>query len=113
MPSLIPRISYANSDGDDTVIGTLNPEPRAAACQYPPDEFGCVGKAGSVSWNLIMRRRESLKDTFYPGHLLVFDIVEKGPRASFKCKLGSDNRYANILLPEKVYDSDFNIGSAI
>lgn len=108
----IPQIEYAKSDGDDTVIGTSNTEPGADASPYQPDEFGCIGEAGSVSWNLIMRRRQSLKDAFYPGHLLV-DIIEKGPRASFKSELGSNDRYANVLLPQKVYDSDFNIGSAI
>lgn len=115
MGSLLSPVTehyYAYNEGGDMFGGMSELDLGAAMTVYAQDTVGLIGEATSCSANLEMRRQGSLDDSFLSAEQLA-DIIQRGPRAAFKHEIGSNSGYANVLLPDSVYDSDFNIGSAI
>lgn len=113
MGSLLSPVSedyYGYTEGMD-MFGAM-PELDLGAAMYHQDTIGLMGEATSVSANLEMRRQGHLAESCLSAEQIA-DIIERGSRAAFKHEVGSNSGYANVLLPDSVYDTDFNIGSAI
>jgi hypothetical protein len=101
----------ANINSDSIVRDGLDEEAKIPAPLLFEPSLDLIGEVGTCFWNLDLRRK-TIQDVMLPADILA-EVIEHGPRASFKYDMGSNCRYADIILPSPVYDSDFNLGSAM
>jgi hypothetical protein len=108
LPTVTP-VHCLSSGRGDTICGVPPLDPRLSISRYHWMEFEPTDKATSFSSNFEMTQHDPLRKFV----LATNPYAETIKRACYKYQLCSNDNCANMMLPNLVYDNDFNIGSAI